>query len=300
MQNLQCSPAIPDSGQAAALGGLTVDQGRGVQQGTKSLEGGPVVPDLTSNPLLEFVKGLGWQGMQIPTQSMVVNTVTTPAPQLPLISNPLTALSMPPLPAQRNAVPSQSFAPQAPPQIQLAPPMQVIAPAPGGQLSIVPIPQRPVVPGPAPPILDGVIRPVAQGQMPIQLNAVQMSPAPPQIPQQPRPQPQPQFTQRPLMRQQVNQQSMQAALQQAWQNANVRPQLHQPRPQVNHQQQIAPAQLVAQPIPNQFEQQQVPQQQIAQLPMLQPQARLPFNQQQLQYPIPPSKIIRCGTNNIKS
>ena len=222
MQSLQCTAPIPDSGLAATLGGVTFEQGIGIQQGIDSLDGGPVASDSTSNPLMEFLKGLGWQGMQIPTQSVVVNTVTTPAPHLPLIPNPATALSMPPLASQLNAAPPQPFAPQAPPQMQLAPPSQLTPPPLGGEPLNMPIPPRVGVPGPVQPVLHGVIRPVAQAQMPMQTNAVRMPPAQPQMPQQLRPQHQPQFNQAPFVRQQVNQQTMQAALQQALQNGNIR------------------------------------------------------------------------------
>ena len=270
----------------AALGGVTFDQGGGVPQDMDSQEGGSGVPDMMSNPLVEFFKGLGWQGMQIPTQSVVVHAVTTPAQHLPPLTNPTAALGMLPLPTQPNAAPPQFFAPQAPAQMQLAPPVQLNAPPLGGQPLNMPIPPRVGVLGPVPPVLHGVIRPVAQAQMPIQPNAAQSPPAQPPIPQPPRPQHQPQFNQAPFVRQQGNQQTMQAALLQALQNANIRPQLRQPRPQINPQQQIPPAQLPAQPVSYQYQQQQqIPQQQIAQLPMPQPPIRPQINQAP-QHPIP--------------
>ena len=135
MQNLQRSGPIPDLGQATAFSATAIDQRDGDSQGAHVVAGEQVAPDFTANPLMAYLKGLGWQGMQVPNQSVVVNMVTTPAPQLPLMPNQATALSMPPLPIQVNVARVQPLTPQVSPQMPLPAPMQFYHPFSKGRNS---------------------------------------------------------------------------------------------------------------------------------------------------------------------
>ena len=210
IQNFQCSGPISDTGPSAALGDTAFNQGNEEQQGVDAMAGGQLALDLSSDPLAAFFSGMGWHGLQIPTQSVVVNTKTTPAARMPPPQNQATTSNVPPLPAHTKAAPLQPLAlPNTPNQRLQAPAVA----APPGQPLGAPIPLGQIAPAPVQSVPPAMPHPVMQGHMPLQLNPVPMPLQQPQLPQPPRPQINQPPSQQLLIRQQVTQQSMQAAFQ---------------------------------------------------------------------------------------
>ena len=174
MQNLQCCGPTTDSGLTTAFGAVAYDQGCGDPQCANAVEGGQGTPDFATASLAVYLSGLGRQGMQVPTQSVVVNTVTTPAAHMPPLPYQGTALGMPPLSASSNALPALPLVRQM--SLQMSP-MQLGAPAPRVQPPAMPFPPSAAAPGPVQPILPAAMLPIAQVQMPLRPNALQMPPS---------------------------------------------------------------------------------------------------------------------------
>ena len=119
--------------------------------------------------------------MQVPTQSLIDNTVTAPAAHMPSMPNQATALTMPPLPAQLNAITTQLAAKQVRFQISAA----YLATLPSGSQSFaMQIPPRRAAPGPIPPNRNVALQPVAPAHMAMQPTAQQRTLPRPQIAQQ--------------------------------------------------------------------------------------------------------------------
>ena len=102
---------------------------------------------------------MGWQGMQVATQSLVVNTVFAPAAHMLPMQNQTTALRLPPVPAPLNAHPAKPPAQQVSFQTL---DVQVAGPPFGYQPLPMPIPPRAPAPGPVHPFPNAVMQAVPE------------------------------------------------------------------------------------------------------------------------------------------